>query len=151
MITVNISQPDKTYLGKHTYHVYFDGSNKGDTASCAGCVIYQMNLTKKEKIYANSKTLGDKPTSCNVAEYRALQMALQYLVQNNHHRSPVVVFGDSQLVIKQMFGRWRIKDGLYKPAALECKVLINEFANISGKWIPRGHNKEADSLSKQYR
>ena len=58
------------------------------------------------------------------------------------------MIGDSQLVIKQMFGRWRIKGGCYVELPREAKLLLRQFQIITGKWVPRERNSAADELSK---
>lgn len=87
--------------------------------------------------------------SNNVAEYQALIAALKWLRAENLHREEIICYGDSQLVINQMFGSWGVKQGLYVPYAHSCaRILQPDFPRISGKWIPREQNIEADDLSK---
>jgi len=83
-----------------------------------------------------------------VAEYSGFKTILDYLIEHDLTRSQIIVYGDSKLVIKQMFGRWRIKSGYYVPIAKVCKALLKQFPNITGKWIPREQNGLADELSK---
>ena len=119
---------------------------KGEQLGCGAVVIY-----KKDKlIYQRAVTLLDRPMSCNVAEYNGLILGLEYLLSENLRDEPITVFGDSKLVIKQMFGHWRIKNGLYKPDALLAHSLVKKFTNTYGYWIPREQNGEADKLSKSY-
>lgn len=54
------------------------------------------------------------------------------------------------LVIRQCFGKWKIKRGLYTEYALEAKRKLLQFKNMSGKWIPREQNQLADDLSKDH-
>ena len=128
------------------YTIYFDGSNKGDRYGCGAAVIYKG----KNKEYSKAITLVDQPMSCNVAEYQGLITGLQWLLENKKENEQVYVFGDSKMVINQMFGYWRIKNGLYKEKAIECKQLVSKFSNITGQWIPRNENHVADKLSKTY-
>ncbi len=85
--------------------------------------------------------------SCNVAEYIALRELLIYLAERRFFESPILVKGDSKLVIEQMAGRYKIRAGMYRETAWECLKLKKKFKNITFKWIPREHNSEADSLS----
>lgn len=86
--------------------------------------------------------------SNNVAEYQALIAALKWLRKEELHHEEIVCYGDSQLVINQMFGSWAVKRGLYVPYAHECARMMPDFSNLSGEWIPREQNAEADELSK---
>ena len=128
------------------YTLYFDGSNKGDRFGCGAAVIYKG----KNKEYSKAITLVDQPMSCNVAEYQGLITGLQWLLQNKKENEQIFVFGDSKMVINQMFGYWRIKNGLYKEKGLQCQDLLTQFSDIHGYWIPREQNDEADCLSKKY-
>jgi ribonuclease HI len=91
----------------------------------------------------------DSTTTNNIAEYRALCLALWYLKKQSMTDKEVKVYGDSQLVINQMFGTWRIKEGHYKRMAFRCKELLTNFPNIRGEWVRREQNEEADELSKK--
>jgi ribonuclease HI len=130
---------------------YFDGAcepvNPGGTASY-GVVIFKdgKRIYEMSKIFKPSKK--DK-TSNNVAEYNGFLEILNYLRDNGYQDEIIKVYGDSQLVIKQMFGHWRIKKGLYKPYALLAKLAVASFPRISGKWIPREENSLADEISKR--
>jgi ribonuclease HI len=87
-------------------------------------------------------------TSCNLAEYAGLVAVLRYLLDAGLSEERIVIIGDSQLVIRQMFGRWRIKRGCYVALAHEAKNLLWQFPRIEGRWVPRERNGTADALSK---
>jgi len=131
---------------------YFDGCcepvNPGGTASY-GVVI----LKDRQKIWETSKLFTpkrgrEKETSNNVAEYSGFKAILDYLIAHDLTKSQIIVYGDSKLVIEQMFGRWRIKFGYYVPIATTCKAMLKQFPYLTGKWIPREKNFLADELSK---
>jgi ribonuclease HI len=86
--------------------------------------------------------------SCNVAEYAALVAVLRYLLARDLSQYRIVIRGDSQLVIRQMFGNWQIKDGRYVEYAKEAKKLLQQFPRITGKWVPRRYNYHADRLAR---
>jgi ribonuclease H / adenosylcobalamin/alpha-ribazole phosphatase len=88
--------------------------------------------------------------TCNIAEYRAFMMALKRLLRDGQQDEIVQLRGDSKLVVEQMSGRWRIKRGAYKPYALKAKLLVEQFSQLSIKWVPRERNVLADRLSKHY-
>jgi ribonuclease HI/probable phosphoglycerate mutase len=86
--------------------------------------------------------------SNNVAEYSALKRLLELFIKKGKNTSQIIVRGDSQLVIKQMWGTWAMNGGLYIKTALECRDLLKQFPAISGEWVPREKNALADYLSK---
>jgi ribonuclease HI len=131
-----------------TYIAYFDGAcepvNPGGTASY-GAVIYEND----EKIWECAEVYGQgKLMSNNVAEYAGFIAVLEWFIEQELCDAEIVVKGDSMLVINQMFGTWKIKNGLYAPLAKKANELLSRFIDIKGEWIPRDLNDVADELSK---
>ena len=134
------------------YRAYFDGScgprNPGGTAAY-GAVIFRQ----KERIWKCSEVYHPPPgkereTSNNLAEYLGLIAILEQFIHIEAQHELIMVYGDSNLVIQQMLGRWKIKEGIYEPFAQRAKILTSEFSNIGWQWIPRGQNTIADGISK---
>jgi len=126
--------------------IWFDGCCKGYPQ---GKISVGVVIKRDDKvIHTVSRYIGQGVNmSSNVAEYEALQMALIYLNDRGLTDEMVEICGDSSLVINQMSGRWRIKKGLYKDAALRTKDLLKCFTNLSFHWISRDKNTQADELS----
>ena len=132
--------------------VYFDGLcepiNPGGIATY-GYVIYVNGV----KIYegcgcAGAGIFGDDVTN-NVAEYIALIKSLEWLIENGYTDTEVRVYGDSQLVIMQINGRYSVRSPRIVPLFNKVNRLLSRFKSISLTWIPRDENKEADNLSKK--
>lgn len=87
-------------------------------------------------------------TSNNVGEYFGLILAFHHLLDNYLQDEEILVMGDSNLVIEQMSGNWKIKKGIYVELANKAKELKANFKNIRFEWIPREENEWADELSK---
>jgi ribonuclease HI len=89
--------------------------------------------------------------SNNVAEYAGVLQVLKYLAPRLPGR--VTIHGDSNLVISQLNGKWRMRKGLYLSTAKEAKALLAHLHNCGWEinlcCIPRAQNKECDALSKQ--
>ena len=127
-------------------NVYFDGAwITPEITGSWGFVIQNRSIWKRKK--KGSGIIINKDGSCNFAEYRGLLEALKYLLKNNCQDEKIKVFGDSKLVINQVNGKWRIKNGAYVPVAKEMLPLLGRFRNISFSWIPREQNEEADDLT----
>jgi len=130
------------------YTAFFDGSceprNPGGTAGY-GAVIFKGG----ERVWHHSGMIPASPaTSNNVAEYLAFITALDWFIGQRLTTAPIVIQGDSMLVIKQCFGHWKIKKGLYAQYAIEAKNKVKKFSALQGKWISREYNSLADELSR---
>ena len=136
----------------NSYVAYFDGAceptNPGGTASFGAVILHNGEpVWKCSEIYVPE--LGhEQDTSNNVAEYAAFIAVLEWFADRNLFGADILIRGDSQLVIYQMFGNYGIKKGLYVPMALEARKLVAQFKNIRGEWIRRDQNAVADGLSK---
>jgi ribonuclease HI len=135
-----------------TYIAYFDGAY--ETVHPEGRAAYgALIIQEGQTIWECSELLypeqgNEHQTSNNVAEYCGLIAVLKYLINLGVQHEPIMVYGDSKMVIQQMFGSWRIKEGRYVPYARKAKALCQVFTNLSGQWIPREQNTVADALSK---
>ena len=135
-----------------TFVTYFDGAcepiNPGGTASY-GAVILQdrRRIWECSELYHPPKG-HEHETSNNVAEYSALIAVLEWFAERELFDAEITIYGDSNLVIQQIFGNWRIKKGLYLPLAHKARKLLQHFTNIRGEWRPRERNMMADELSK---
>ena len=125
--------------------IFTDGGARGNPGPAgAGAVVYKG----KKKIAKVSEFLG-KQTN-NYAEYEALLLALE--VARTELGSPVkeqvIVKMDSELIVKQMLGEYRVKDPTLKLKHTEAKVMIHEsFPKISFVHVRREKNTEADKLA----
>lgn len=110
-----------------------------------GAIIYNEN---GEVVFENSHYIEEAfENSNNVAEYIAFISVLEELIGIMKPNDQAEIFGDSQLVIAQMKGFWRIKEGRYVDYANEAKELLKSLKNVDVWWIPRGENTIADELS----
>jgi len=134
------------------YTAYFDGAYRStDQGVMAGCgaIIIQEGQTIWEcskPVYPEQE--DEYQTSNNVAEYCGLIAVLEYLINLGVQHEHIMVYGDSKMVIQQMFGSWKINEGRYVPYAHRAKALCRAFSNLYGQWIPREQNTIADALSK---
>lgn len=131
--------------------VHFDGACEPWNPS--GVATYGYVIYYNGKLITRDKGLACEPfswqASNNVAEYTALIKALEYLTKKNMINEEVIIRGDSQLVIKQMIGTYRVKASRVIPLYEKTKELTKQFRRIRFEWIPREQNEEADELSHQ--
>lgn len=140
---------------------FFDGCtepvNPGGTGGY-GAVVMRGG----KRLFKRSGLVPAAPTnSNNVAEYLAVTAVLDWLLVNEP-RSPATIFGDSRLVICQLWGwppgkrKWKIVGvdhpdrprGYYADAAVAAREKLTLLRHVRGYWIPREMNSLADELSK---
>jgi ribonuclease HI len=80
----------------------------------------------------------------NVAEYRALIAGLESAAR--HHATPLVVCMDSELVVRQMTGQYRVKNEGLKPLHADAKRALALLATVRFSSVPREDNVHADQL-----
>jgi ribonuclease HI len=78
----------------------------------------------------------------NVAEYTAVCRALEAARQVGAKQ--VIVFSDSELLVKQLNNEYRVKSEQLRPLFREATNLLNEFENWRVEFVRREENKEAD-------
>ncbi len=83
-------------------------------------------------------------TTNNVAEYKAVIMALKY-VKERFKDANFILQSDSQLVVKQLSGEYKVKAKDLLPLFNEAKKLVSELS-VKVIWVPREENKLADFL-----
>ncbi|KAA0054065.1 hypothetical protein E6C27_scaffold318G001370 [Cucumis melo var. makuwa] len=119
--------------------MFFDGATR---RSRVGVDIVFISPEKHMLPY--NFTLGDL-CSNNVAEYQALiiglQMALEFGIKY------IEIFGDSKLIINQLFYQYEVKHQDLKPFFIYAKRLMHRFNGIILEHIPRLENKKVDALA----
>ena len=81
----------------------------------------------------------------NVAEYNGLLAALEWAV--DHNEKDVRIRSDSELLVKQMRGEYRIKHPGLQPLAARARLLLMQVGRVSFEHVRREQNVEADRLS----
>ena len=101
------------------------------------------------KVWEGSDFIGK--TTNNVAEYLGVINALKWLVINkNKFKGPVFFYLDSELVVNQLNGKYKVKSGNLKPLIIKVKELENQSGlTISYTHVFRNENKIADALLNQ--
>ena len=129
--------------------VYFDGLCQ--PVNPGGIACYAFIVKRDGKLIHSDYGIAAEPFSedatNNVAEYTALAKALEWLVTNNLNSEKVEVKSDSQLVVNQLAGEYKIKAKRIIPLYKKILLLKKNFRDIEVKWIPREQNKEADGLT----
>ncbi len=121
--------------------LFFDGAARGNPGPAgAGAVILSPSGHVVAKI---GKFLGDATN--NVAEYTGLILGLK--------RARAIgikeldVFGDSELIVKQLDGAYQVKAEHLAPLHSEAKALLSGFEHAAVSHIPREENEAADEMA----
>lgn len=121
--------------------IYSDGGSRGNPGQGAiGFVIYEG----QEEIYKKGEKIGH--CTNNEAEYQAVLRALSY-IEGKVNADRVDFYLDSELVVKQLNGEYKVKDAKLKPLFLKIREkVIGYGGSVSFSHISREKNKVADSL-----
>lgn len=125
--------------------VYFDGASRGNPGQAgAGAVVKDKDGEILGKV---SSYLGKKTN--NQAEYLAVMLALDFINDNPDIKSnDIILIGDSQLVIKQLIGEYKIKNEGLKDLYWQIREKVLTLGlNIDYKHIPREKNQLADEMA----
>ena len=123
--------------------IWVDGACRGNPgpASIGGLILGKGGSVLREI----SECLGD--TTNNVAEYTALIRALEEAKALGARR--VEAFSDSQLLVRQMSGQYRVKHPGLKPLHLRAAELARGFERFAFTHVPREQNRDADRLANE--
>jgi ribonuclease HI len=131
-------------MSKHV--IFFDGASRGNPGHAASAfVIALMQGAIKSTVCEAGRYLGR--TANNVAEYEGLIAGLEEADERKLRN--VCVQGDSQLVINQVIGTWRVNKPHLRPLCERAKFLAQKVGVIEWKWIPRAENSHADGIANQ--
>ena len=123
------------------YVLFFDGCSKNNPGpSGAGAVLYHNGV----EIWSTAVFVGHKETN-NVAEYTGMIVGIKRAVEMGIRR--LVVKGDSNLVVQQMNGKFRVNADHIKPLHATAKNIIRNFDSIQFVHVYRHLNQRADELS----
>lgn len=121
--------------------IYTDGGARGNPGPAAlGVVIYEGG----EHIAELKRYLGEATN--NVAEYEALIAGLEAAKERGLSTRAVEVRMDSELIVKQMRGEYKVKDANLKRLHARAKEALVGFSSAQFVHIPREENAEADAL-----
>jgi probable phosphoglycerate mutase len=121
--------------------VYIDGGARGNPGPAGyGVRIEDADGTLIEELFG-----GLGIATNNVAEYNGLLAALKWAVDHGHQ--DVQVRADSELLVKQMRGEYKVKHPGLQPLAARARLLVGQLDDVTFQHVRREQNKEADRLS----
>lgn len=125
----------------HQWKVYIDGASRNNPGEAgAGIVMIKDNeVVCREGFYLGIKTN-------NQAEYYALLLCLFFIHQYAHTSDLIRIISDSELLVKQILGTYRIKNEGLKPLFRLAQFLLKPYT-IDILHVIREENTQADMLA----
>ena len=136
--------------------IHTDGGARGNPGPAAvGVVIERQDESKVESqkskvlVVEFGKRIGE--TTNNVAEYTAVIEALKEVKSlKSKVKSEIQFFLDSNLVVQQLNGKFKVKDAKLRELMMKVKMLEQEVGGeVSYDYVPREENRRADFLVNQ--
>ena len=123
--------------------LYIDGASRGNPGPAGiGVVLYDGG---KRTLWEFGKFIGE--TTNNVAEYTALIYGLQEALIHKIKR--LSVYTDSELLARQLQGKYKVKEPHLKTLHQQARSLIQGFGGFGIHHLPRRENRRADKLANQ--
>ena len=119
-----------------------DGGSRGNP----GPAGYGVRIEHADGTIVELKEFLGTQTN-NFAEYRGLVAALRWAAE--HHASPFLIRSDSELLVKQMRGEYRVKNPGLLPLYEEARSLMRRIGRVSFEHVRREFNKDADRLANE--
>ena len=120
--------------------IFTDGASRNNPGEAGAGVLI---IRDDEPIAELARYLGT--TTNNIAEYTAAIMGMEHAVKLG--ASSVRLFADSELLVKQLNGQYKVKNEGLKPLYRKIKELIAKIGTVEVQYIPRAQNKGADALA----
>ncbi len=121
--------------------IFTDGASRGNPGPSAIGVVIKNE--PGQIITRISQRIGI--TTNNQAEYRAIIAALEEAIRLGARQ--VELNSDSELIVRQIMGKYRVKNTALKPLYQRVKQLGSRLDSFTINHIPREENKEADNLA----
>jgi ribonuclease HI len=128
--------------GKHDFlRIYSDGASRGNPGPAgAGAVLLDKDGHTVERL---GRFLGEQTN--NHAEYQGALLGLRRAKALG--ASSIELLADSQLLVRQLQGRYRVKHPGLLPLYREALELLEQFSKVTLRHVPREQNREADAMS----
>jgi ribonuclease HI len=120
--------------------LFADGGSRGNPGPAASAAV--LLDPQGDTIAEIDAYLG--VTTNNVAEWTALVLGLQAAVDRGIRRLAVRL--DSELVVKQLSGEYRVKHANLQPLHRQARALLRAFEHVDVRHVPRKENVHADGL-----
>ncbi len=131
------------------FTIHGDGGSRGNPGPAGAGAMIRDHLGNS--VATVSTYLGIRTN--NFAEYESVILALEKLASivgaGKERATDVSVKMDSELVVKQMNGLYKVKHPLLKEQKARLTHVVNLFGNVTFTHVPRAQNRDADALANE--
>lgn len=166
-LVVERLQSDDLMRSRSVLDLYFDGATEPKNPGGVCCSAWVLKSPSTEELGSTSRLLatgrmvvadGGENATNNYAEYCGLGLGLKFLCDLGWRGGILNIFGDSQLVCRQITKEWRcnyphlqdLRSRIWQRLMeLGCMADAENFNDhVTITWVPRDQNQEADELTK---
>ncbi|MFA9479936.1 ribonuclease HI family protein [Phycisphaerales bacterium AB-hyl4] len=122
--------------------IHIDGGSRGNPGP-AGVGVVLHDADTRKPVHEAGYFVGR--TTNNVAEYTGLLRALE--IAHEHNAASVTVHSDSQLMVRQLHGQYKVKSADLKPLFDKARQALGRFKQWKLDHVPREKNERADELA----
>ncbi len=120
---------------------YIDGGARGNP----GPAGYGVRIENEQGALVSEFNGFLGSATNNVAEYNGLVAALKYAQEHGH--TQVHIKSDSELLVKQMRGEYRVRNAGLQPLYEEARAIARNIGRVTFEHVRREQNKDADRLA----
>lgn len=121
--------------------IYTDGASRGNPGPASIGIVFKNK--NGEIIFEHGAEVGIQTN--NFAEYTAVIKAFEI---GHSKKTEIIHFcSDSQLLIRQMLGEYKVKSEVIIPLYKQCIEWSKKFKKVTWTHVPREQNKEADAMA----
>lgn len=119
------------------YTIYFDGNKSVEGVSCSYLIVDKENEISKE-----ITVMLPIETTVPEAEYNGLIKSLEHLQKmvSDLNNVELEIYGDSQLVINQILGKYECKKPQLRILRSKVRTLLDKFKKWKLEWVDRNKN-----------
>ena len=123
--------------------IYIDGGSRGNPGPAGYGVRVEDGSGAVMDRFCESVGVATN----NVAEYMGLLAGLEWAASRGH--ADVVVRSDSELLVRQMKGEYRVKNPGLQPLYAQAQALVHRFGHVLFQHVRRELNRDADALANE--
>lgn len=127
-------------MKKNKFILHTDGGARGNPGPAASAAVLYDD--KYQMIMSDAMYIGE--TTNNQAEYKGLLLGLE--IAKSNEVDDLTIRMDSELIVKQMTGEYKIKEAGLKLLAEKAKIQLKNFKEFKFEHVRREKNKDADAL-----
>lgn len=125
------------------YSLRTDGGARGNPGPAGAAFV--LEDPDGNVVCHGGRFLGE--TTNNIAEYEALLWGLRSAIAKD--AAPITVYSDSELLVRQLTGAYKVKNEGLKPLFTEAVRLVRRLGDVRIVHVRREQNREADALANE--